>query len=1060
MVMPGTVSGPVIATAGIIVTTSDDDFKLTNPTAPIAQQGSKLIADDATYEANQGAAVALSADGKTAVIGGSYDNNRIGATWIYKLVGGTWVKISKLIGTGATGSSYQGSAVAISADGGTILTKGTTDNEHTGVAWCFVRQTDSTWTQQGAMIPSPGGTGTSIFSMALSADGNTAVFGAYGNSTTDVAKGGAWIVTRNGNTWLKQGRTLIGTDAVGNAYQGISVAISSDGNTVISGGYTDNGGIGAGWVFVRNGNVWTQQGSKLTGTGNIGNSFMGRCVALSADGNTAVLGGYYDNNGKGAAWVFTRNGNTFTQYGDKLPGIGTNPQYLGTTIAISADGKTFVTGGPQAYAESGKDKGATWVFKLVNNVWTQQGDKLIGTGSVQGAGDFVFQGISVAISADGTEMLTGGSADAAYKGATWAFTTAPNPPVITSLNPASGPVGTLITVNGSNFGDGVKLAIGGKPALITSTSASSITAMVMPGTTTGSVTLSSGNDTGTAADVFTVTNPGPPITQQGAKIDAATTNYAEQGYALSLNANGTKAVMGAPFDGNYSGNTYGFSIEVGGAITTERLPRPTATVKYVGRTVAISADGNTAVTYGLINSTYVIQFYSHQTGTWMVDGPTIYPPAGNGYSLYMYSAALSADGKTAVINGSKGYSQSALYVYVKSRGAWLLKIDLLSDVNPSLAGKSIGCSTISADGNTIMAGASDGGVLVFHRADNGWTQQGNELMGAESIGSSLALSADGNSAIIKGSTGFYNYIRTGNTWAQYGSKITGTYQLYNTLGLTADGKTFVTSGADGGEYGATYVFRMVNGVWTQQASLVGTGISEKGDGDIDPRQGTSVAISANGTEMLTGSNGDGGGRGATWAFYSAPEQQMQSISFKQPMALTANSTGDDIFAAASSGLPVEFTSNNPNVAKVVNGQVKIVGRGPVTITARQNGNKEFKAAEPVSRALTITRDLIPNSLNLTDGPVVDPALSPNGDGKNDVLTITNIEMYPDNKLVVINTNGDKVFEATGYDNKGKAFNGRSTIDSKQQKPGTYYYRLEYKDNGVVKNKTGYIVIKY
>src|ERR1019366_659811 len=49
---------------------------------------------------------------------------------------------------------------------------------------------------------------------------------------------------------------------------------------------------------------FTQQGSKLIGTGAVGASFQGYSVAFSSDGNTAVVGGLGDNAHAGAAWVF------------------------------------------------------------------------------------------------------------------------------------------------------------------------------------------------------------------------------------------------------------------------------------------------------------------------------------------------------------------------------------------------------------------------------------------------------------------------------------------------------------------------------------------------------------------------------------------------------------------------------------------------------------------------------------------------------------------------------------------------------------------------------------
>ena len=66
----------------------------------------------------------------------------------------------------------------------------------------------------------------------------------------------------------------------------------------------------------------SQQGPKLVGTGASGVPQQGASVALSADGNTAIVGGPGDNNGQGAAWVYTRSGGVWTQQGNKLVGTG------------------------------------------------------------------------------------------------------------------------------------------------------------------------------------------------------------------------------------------------------------------------------------------------------------------------------------------------------------------------------------------------------------------------------------------------------------------------------------------------------------------------------------------------------------------------------------------------------------------------------------------------------------------------------------------------------------------------------------------------------------------
>ena len=106
-------------------------------------------------------------------------------------------------------------------------------------------------------------------------------------------------------------RTLILINA--GAGQGKSVALSADGNTAIIGGPWDNW-PGAAWVFTRSKGLWTQQGNKLVGSGSVVGddglmaraTMQGWSVALAADGNTAIIGGWGDNGGAGAAWVFTR----------------------------------------------------------------------------------------------------------------------------------------------------------------------------------------------------------------------------------------------------------------------------------------------------------------------------------------------------------------------------------------------------------------------------------------------------------------------------------------------------------------------------------------------------------------------------------------------------------------------------------------------------------------------------------------------------------------------------------------------------------------------------------
>ena len=119
------------------------------------------------------------------------------------------------------------------------------------------------------------------------------------------------MFTRSNGVWSQQGSKLVGTDVIGPfALQGLSVSLSGDGNTAVVGGFADNNNMGAAWIFTRSDGVWTQK-AKLVGKGAIltpgsiiGGAEQGTSVSISGDGSTVLSGGPLDNNGVGAAWIF------------------------------------------------------------------------------------------------------------------------------------------------------------------------------------------------------------------------------------------------------------------------------------------------------------------------------------------------------------------------------------------------------------------------------------------------------------------------------------------------------------------------------------------------------------------------------------------------------------------------------------------------------------------------------------------------------------------------------------------------------------------------------------
>lgn len=318
-----------------------------------SQQGPKLTPTDEAGNAQFGASVALSADGNTALIGGPEESagpsdGLPGAAWVFTRAGGSWVERSKLVANDESGNGGFGASVALSADGNMALIGGPADRFDIGAVWVF-KQLSGAWRQQAGKITAPDEVAGAQFgdSVALSADGTTALVGGEFDGNGPDAPGAAWVFTPGPNGLLtQQGPKLTPNDNVNFAKFGASVAVSSDGNTALIGGPDDNGSIGAAWTFTRSAGAWTQRGRKLAGIGEDGLAGFGTSVALSSDGATALIGSPNDD-GLGATYVFSGHPGAMTQHEAKLTPTGeAGSAGSGFAVALSSDGATALVGGP------------------------------------------------------------------------------------------------------------------------------------------------------------------------------------------------------------------------------------------------------------------------------------------------------------------------------------------------------------------------------------------------------------------------------------------------------------------------------------------------------------------------------------------------------------------------------------------------------------------------------------------------------------------------------------------------------------------------------------------
>jgi hypothetical protein len=550
--------------------------------AQFIQQGNKLVGRDSVGSPSEGSSVALSADGNTAIVGGDFDGFGAGASWVYVRANGVWSQQGpKLVGTG-TVNPVQGHHVAISADGNTALASGN------NAAYVFVR-TSGVWSQQGPPIGARGGP------VAVSGDGNTAIIG--GN-----------VFTRTNGVWTMQA-TLQADQA-----ENTSVTLSADGNTAIVGSSFDSLGVGAAFVYTRTSGAWSQQG-KLVGTGAVGPASeppaQGTSVGLSADGNTAVVGGPGDNLHAGAIWIFTRTNGVWSQQGPKLVGAGAVCNAAqGLSAGISADGNTAIAGGPNDTNNNG-GIGAVWAFVRTNGVWNQLGPKMVGTGGVVVPGlTAPGQGLSAALSGDGHTVIVGGPNDQPT-GSAWVFVSAPvhlvvsAPASVTAGNPFS------FTVTALDINNSIVTGYDGTVHFSTTDPIGDLPgdSQLINGVGTFTATLKTGgplSSTITAND-----NANMLITGNSAAIvvqPAATSRFAFSATPLSVNSGAPFSFIVSAFDrfGNFAPSNTArvrFTSSDGAAILPAEsfMPAGVATFSAIlktagNQTITVTDTGNSSIT--------------------------------------------------------------------------------------------------------------------------------------------------------------------------------------------------------------------------------------------------------------------------------------------------------------------------------------------------------------------------------------------------------------------------------------------------------------------------------
>ena len=877
-----------------------------------------------------GNSVALSADGTTTVIGGEGVSSSTGAAYVFHVAGeGSWATSSAPTATltnsgGASGSEF-GISVALTADGTTTVIGAEGVSSSTGAAYVFHVAGEGAWATSSAptaTLTNSAGASDDAFgsSVALSADGTTAVIGAFSvNSGT----GAAYAFHVSGASWTTTS-TPTATSTNSSDQFGTSVAISNDGTTAIIGAPNVNSGTGAVYVFHDSGEGSWASSSTPTATltysgGSIGH--FGSSIALSADGTTAVIGAPYQGSAGDAAYVYNVSSEgswatTSTPTAILTNSALTQPAEFGSSVALSADGTTALIGTPDVSGDGGASGGAAYVYHVSSEgSWATTSTPTATLTNLGDAFDVAFGG-SVALSADGTTAVIGAVGVNTFAGAAYVFQVSGEGSWATSSTPTA----TLTNSSGASydqFGQSVSLSADGTTALIgtlgvnTDTNAPGVAYVYHVSTETSWAT--------TSTPTATLTNSGEA-------------SLAEFGSRVAISADGTTAFIGAYGVSTGTGAAYVFHVSSEGSWATTSTPTATLTNSsgasgdLFGTSVALSADGTTAVigAPGVTGAAYVYHVSSETSwATTSTPTATLSKLGGASGDVFGTSVAISADGTTAVI-GAPGVNSStgAAYVFhVSGDGSWVTSSTPTATLTNS-AGASfdvLGTSVaISADGTTAVIGApgvssNTGAAYVFHVSGEGsWATSSTPTAtltnsggaSGDLFGTSVALSADGTTAVI-GAYGVSSFtgaayvfhVSGEGSWATTSAPTatltnsggTSDYEFAWSVALSADGTTAVIGSYGVSSFsGAAYVFH-VSGEGSWATISTPTATLTNSAGASDDGFGYSVALSADGTTALIGAPGVSSNTGAAYVFHASGEGSWATSS--TPAATLTNSSG-------------------------------------------------------------------------------------------------------------------------------------------------------------------------
>jgi Flp pilus assembly pilin Flp len=248
--------------------------------------------------------------------------------------------------------------------------------------------THAQWTQIGIDINGEAIGDFSGRAISLNTAGNIIAIGALQNDGNGMGSGHVRIYEDQNGEWIQLGQDIDGENAGDES--GYSVSLNSSGSIVAIGARSnEDEGYNTGQVRIYQliDDSWSQLGQDINGE-NIGDEF-GEAVSLNNEGTIVAISSVrndYNGNESGMVRVFSMLDTAWEQVGNRLYGTSDYDSF-GHSLDLNSDGTILAVG---AVGFSGE--GTVSVYELIDTVWTQIGSNITGKGaklSINGNGSII-----------------------------------------------------------------------------------------------------------------------------------------------------------------------------------------------------------------------------------------------------------------------------------------------------------------------------------------------------------------------------------------------------------------------------------------------------------------------------------------------------------------------------------------------------------------------------------------------------------------------------------------------------------------------------------------------